>query len=579
MKAMPWSTRLTEVPTRHRRRTLALLTMLLPFAGLLVVEGGLRLVGVGESYSLFVPVRRAEDWVQVNPRVIRRFLTEPQDAPGLWIRPVPFRPEKPPGTFRVFVQGGSSAEGYPYGYGASPAGMLQQRLQRTFPDRRVEVITTAMSAVNSYTLLDFSGEILDHEPDAVVVYAGHNEYLGILGVGSSFSAGRRRPLVLSFLALNDLRLFQLARRLVAAASAGREPQPATRTRRTVMERVVAEDSIPYGSELYRRGLEQYRANLRALLARYREAGVPVFLGTVVSNERDQPPFVSGHGPGVDETAWRRHFITGRRLLGVGEAAVALRELDAAVAVDDLHAETHFWRGRALQALGRFEEAREAYLAAKDRDELRFRAPEAVNEILREVAVAEGGRIVEVREAFARAAENGIVGEDLMLEHLHPNVEGYFVMGDAFYDAFHEAGVIGAWEDPVSEAQARREMPVTEVDRLYGEYRVARLTAGWPFSRGEGSYRLPRPEGPIERIAQGIVQGRHPWPDAMRRLLDHYRSEENLEEASKVAALLADAFPYRLEDQRTAAELLRRVGRPDHRVYRRRLEERQAQLRP
>ena len=42
----------------------------------------------------------------------------------------PLNDEKRPGTFRVFVQGGSTAEGYPYGYGASPAGMLQQRLQR-----------------------------------------------------------------------------------------------------------------------------------------------------------------------------------------------------------------------------------------------------------------------------------------------------------------------------------------------------------------------------------------------------------------------------------------------------------------
>ena len=321
--------------------------MLLPLAALLLVEGGLRLAGYGETYPLFVPVRQAPSWLQVNPGVIRRFVVDEADTPKLWIRPVAFRPEKPPGTFRIFVQGGSSAAGYPYGYGASPAGMLQQRLQRTFPDRRIEVITTAVSAVNSYTLLDFSREILEQHPDAIVVYAGHNEYLGLLGVGSTFSAGRRRPLVLSFLALREMRLLQLGRHALDALV--RRPRP--RDRRTLMARVVGEDQIPYGSALYRRGLAQFRANLRALLARYREAGVPVWIGTVVSNERDQPPFLSGHARGVDVAAWRRHFDAGLAALRKGDAAAALRDFDAAVAIDDLHADVHFGRGRALEALG------------------------------------------------------------------------------------------------------------------------------------------------------------------------------------------------------------------------------------
>jgi lysophospholipase L1-like esterase len=539
--------------------------MLLPFVGLLLVEGGLRLAGYGESYPLFIPERRADGWVHVNPRVVRRFMVDERDTPNLWIRPVSFRPEKSPETFRIFVQGGSSAEGYPYGYGASPAGMLQQRLQRTFPERRVEVVTTAMSAVNTYTLLDFSREILEQHPDLIVIYAGHNEYLGLLGVGSTFSAGHRRPLVLTFLALENVRLLQLGRRALAAL----RPRPATRDRHSLMQRVVAEDRILYGSELYRRGLEQYRANLTALLRRYREAGVPVFLGTVVSNERDRKPFISGPGPGADVAAWKRHFDAASEAFTSGDAASALAELDAAVAIDDLHAAGHFARGRVLESLGRYGEAREAYLAAKDRDELRFRAPEAINEILRQVAAEQGAHVVEVQEAFHRAASHGIVGEDLMLEHLHPNLEGYFVLADAFYEALREHEVLGPWEHPVSAEQARQEMPVTEVDRLYGEYRIAGLTAGWPFSERNERFRPPPPAGPVERIAQSFYRGRYPWPDAMRELLDHYRTQGETDEAARVAVLLAEAFPYRPQDQRTAAELLEKAGRPDAELYRRR----------
>jgi len=550
--------------SRGRRRLFAALTVLLPVVALLLLEGGLRVGGFGHTYPLFIP-DQDDGYLVANPRVIRRFLVNEADIPKLVIRPVPFERVKSPDTFRAVVQGGSSAAGYPYGYGASPAGMLQQRLQRTFPQRRIEVVTTAVAAINSYTLLDFVPEILEQKPDAVVVYAGHNEYLGILGVGSKFSVGRRRPLVMAFLRLKNVRVLQLGRRLLGAL----RPEAERRPGHTLMARIAAEDRIPYGSPLYRRGLAQFRANLRALLRRYREAGVPVFLGTLVSNERGQPPFIGGHREGADVHTWQRHVTLGNRMLGTGYPDKALEHFDQALAIDDLHAEGHFARGRALDALGRFDEARVAYLAAKDRDELRFRGPEEVNAILREVAAEQGAQVVEVQEAFRRESPNGIVGDELMLEHLHPNVDGYFLLADTFYGALEEQGAIGSWELAVSREQAQEEIPLTEVDRLYGEYRIGKLTSDWPFTDPPRRYRVPDPENEVERIARGFYRGTYPWPEAMRRLLDHYRSEGETVEAARVAALLADAYPYRRGDQETAAELLREIGRPDSPVYLRR----------
>lgn len=561
---VPVESSTTSVPTRGRLRAFALLAFLLPFALLLLLEAGLSLAGFGQSYPLFVPVPDAPDYLRDNHHVVRRFMADESKTPRLWLRPVYFERRKGPDTVRIFVQGGSTAEGYPYGYVASPAGMLQQRLQRTFPEKKIEVVTTAMSAVNSYTLLDFSEDILEHEPDAVVIYAGHNEYVGLLGVGSGYSVGRLRPVVLTFLRLRETKIFQLAQRAAAAL----RPETERRTR-TLMATIVAEKNIPYGSSLYRRGLDQYRANLSALLARYRKAGVPVFIGTVVSNERDQAPFVSSHAPSADLEAWRRHFDAGREALESGDAVAALREFDAAVAVDDLHAESHYRRGQALDRLRRYREARQAYLAAKDRDELRFRAPEEINGVLREVAERQGARVVEVEEAFVRAARDGIVGYDLMLEHLHPNLHGYFVLADAFYDALHESGIIGPWTNPIPRRVARSEIPVTEVDRLYGEYRIGHLTSDWPFSERRKPFRIARAQNRVEEIAQGYYKNWFAWPEAMRRLLEHYRRVGDFAEAAKVAVLLAEGFPNEAAQQRTAAELLAKARRPGAEVYQRR----------
>jgi len=571
-------------PAGGRRWLLAGLTILAPFALLAVAEGALRAAGVGGTPPLFAPVEDAPRYLHAHRRAVERLLPG-GEAPSLWIHPVPFRRDKAPGTLRLFVQGGSTAAGYPYGHGASLAGLLDQRLQRTYPDLDVEVVTTAVSAVNSYALLDFSGEILEQRPDGVLIYAGHNEYLGLLGVGSGYSPGRRRPVVLASLAVRDVRLVQLAGRGWAALTpgtatsrTGSSGEAGGGRGRTLMARIVGEKHIPLGSPLYHRGLGQLRTNLRALLARYRRAGVPVWIATVASNLRDHPPFVAGHGPGAsaaERAAWRRNHATGDLALAQGDAAAALVAFDAAVATDDLHARGHFGRGRALEELGRFAEARSAYAAARDRDELRFRAPSEVNRVIRRVAAEEGARVVDVEAALEAAAPHGLIGDDLMLEHLHPNLEGYLLLADAFYRALMGEGppgigvVSGAGPQVVALRRARREMPVTEVDRLYGEWRIGRLTSDWPFPDEPQPYRPPRPEGAVERIADGYRRGALDWPDAMRRLLDHHRRAGATAEAARVAAILAEAFPHRAEDQATAARLLAAEGRPDAVVYRRR----------
>ncbi|HEX6201549.1 MAG TPA: hypothetical protein VF100_01020, partial [Thermoanaerobaculia bacterium] len=282
-------------------------------------------------------------------------------------------------------------------------------------------------------------------------------------------------------------------------------------------------------------------------------------------------FVAAHAPGADAEAWRRRMAAGRAAIAAGDAVAALADFDAAIAADDRHAEGHFARGRALERLGRFAAARAAYAAARDRDELRFRAPGEANLVLRRVAARQGARVVEVEAAFEAAAENGLVGDDLMLEHLHPNLDGYFLLADAFYRALQEEEAIGPWEHAVPAAQARREMPVTEVDRLYGEQRIGGLTADWPFTDTPRRFSPPEPANEVEAIAEDYLRGRRAWPDAMRELLVVHRRDGETAEAARVAVLLAEAFPHRADDQWAAAAALAAAGRSDAAVYRRRAE--------
>lgn len=327
-------------PLSGGRRTVFVLLMLaLPVVFFAILEAGLLAAGFGDSYPLFVTVPGTDIWRMQNREVAHRYFSRQARVPTS-IGDA-FLSEKAPGTFRVFVQGGSSAAGYPYYYGGSPSRMLQQRLQQTFPSRRIEVINTAMAAVNSYTLLDFADEIIEQEPDAILVYAGHNEFYGALGVGSAESLGRSRFIVRAYLGLQRWRTVQLLRKGLAwLAGVFADRQAGVVPGATLMERMVGEQEIPLWSPVYLAGIEQYRRNLRELLDAYTDAGVQVFVGTVASNERDHAPFLSAPEDGVDGETWTREVAAGAASVAAGQAEAALAILDPLAARDALAADVH-----------------------------------------------------------------------------------------------------------------------------------------------------------------------------------------------------------------------------------------------
>jgi tetratricopeptide (TPR) repeat protein len=507
----------------QRQRLLLLITVLLPLVLLGAVEGVLRVAGVGRLEPLFVPVESAPGYLQPNPEVVRRFFPNPALAPQVSIDTTWFPARKAPGTLRIFVQGESSAAGFPYGRWASPAALLQQRLQRAYPDRDVEVINTAMAAVTSYVLLDFADEILAQQPDAIVIYTGHNEYLGIGGVGSSLVSARSPTVARLIASLRRLHVYRAVETLVAPLL-GPRTDPLAQRGGTLMARIAKERSIPLQSALFRQGEAQFRGNLARLLGKYQRAGVRVFVGTLASNLRDQPPFVS--------------------LTDVGPESAQGR-YDAA---------------RALYAECKHSEALAEYTAAKDLDGLRFRAPESFNALIREVAVAHDATVVDVQAALARAARDGIVGSDLMLEHVHPNVEGYFRLASAFYPE------LVAWAGKpavaVDDATARAELPVTELDRLGGEYRVRLLRNDWPFVPERRSVQLPPPGSRIEELAQAWFGGRLSWAEAMQNAMATYETAGNEVEAARVAVNMADALVTSDTSQYVAGRLLLRSNQPE-----------------
>ncbi|HYE57844.1 MAG TPA: tetratricopeptide repeat protein, partial [Rhodothermales bacterium] len=473
-----------------------------------------------------------------------------------------FRRTKEPRTLRIFVMGESSAAGYPFYYGAAFSRQLAQRLQQTFPERRVEVVNTAMAAISSYALRDFTTEILREKPDAVLIYTGHNEYYGALGVGSSESLGRVPGFVNLYLRLQRFRVVQALRGLITRIVAATSPPAApTGERSTLMERMVGEQRIAYGSDLERAGERQFRENMSAILGRFQDVGVPVFVGTLASNERGQPPFISAPATG-DPAAWSRR-VREAEAIAARDIAAAIAALERLVAADSVEAEARFALARLVEARGDTARARTLYLAAKDRDQLRFRASERLNGVLRAVAQAHGARVVETQAALQRASPQGIIGPELMTEHLHPTPEGYFVIADAFYEALRQARLGGEYGQAIPAVDARRERLLTPVDSLVGVYRLLQLRSVWPFQPiGVVAPYLDtlKARTPLEQIARDVFEGRVSWPEANEAQRRYFIAQGDLHNALRVAFAAIQEYPFSDGTYLAAGNVLVEQGR-------------------
>jgi tetratricopeptide (TPR) repeat protein len=459
--------------TSKKRKVFWIFTLSIPFLLLLILEIGLRIFNYGGDLDLFIEGPPGyENYLRCNPNVARRYFytqsTIPTPPTQLFYK------VKPQNGFRIFVLGESSAAGFPYGNNASFPNVLERSLANAFPEKNIEVISVAMAAVNSYTLLDLVDEIIPQKPDAFLIYTGHNEYYGALGVGSVQSLGNSRWLINTYLGLQSFRIFLLLRDFIGwiknitseVLYEGSEVDPTA----TMMERIVGEQTIPYGSSLYEDGKKQFKENMDDILRIAVENNVKVILSELISNVRDQVPFIS----------------------------VEDKEGNSAKEIYNL--------ARQLEAKGDFQKAKENYIKAKDMDALRFRAPEEFNLIIRELADKYHSPIVPMISYFEQASTNGLIGNSLMLEHLHPNKDGYFLLAKAFYETMQNNHMINdQWpEDCISR---EKNQGLTELDSVYAAIVIRHLKESWPFKPKGLPNRFVenfKPVNHIEEIAFRIL---------------------------------------------------------------------------
>ena len=189
-----------KAPAWWQRPALAVCAVLLILGA---AEGVLRLAGAGYPPAFFIA--RDAHTLETNDRYAWRSMPR-----ALARDPLAFRMarHKPANTTRIFILGESAAQGFPdpaFGFGRA----LEVLLRTRHPERRFEIVNTAMTAVNSHAVCEIARECLRYEPDLFILYCGNNEVVGPFGPGTVFQSGTPPLwLVRLRLAVSKLRLAQ-----------------------------------------------------------------------------------------------------------------------------------------------------------------------------------------------------------------------------------------------------------------------------------------------------------------------------------------------------------------------------------
>lgn len=498
----------SQVINKPARVIFYFIAVAIPILFFVLLEAGLRFFNYGYDYTQWVnPI--AGKYV-LNPAIAHKYFHNIESVP--YSDQDIFDQVKKPNSFRIFVLGESAGAGYPFLPTGSFSRYLQLRLALEYPDSKIEVVNCSMTAVNSYTMRDLFPGILEQKPDVILFYAGHNEYYGALGVGSLESFGSSRRLVNFVISLEQFKTFQLLRNFIKSAVS--IFVSTKQLSGTLMSRMAQDQYIGLGSKKYYQGIEQFKGNLHDMLQMAKEKNVPVILGTVASNLKDQYPFVS-----IKEKGNPR-------------------------------ADSVFLQAKLALKNGNFETADSLFRYAKDLDALRFRAPTDINRVISKMGKEFDYPVVNVDSAFDAESPDHIVGDNLMTDHLHPTLHGYQFIGKLYYNELEKTKLLPT-SKPLSLSDAQQDsitianFPFTAIDTVISDYRIKLLKNDWPYidkKKKIPDYKLLLPKNHIDSLAYTLVEDRTNWEEVHKDAAQWYVSKRDFASFRKVMNVLINQYP-------------------------------------
>ncbi len=505
---------LKSIPSNHRkvRKSFYAIMLLIPILFFILLEVGLRTFDYGTNLSTWVKI--SDKFMGLNPDFAKRYFYTVKKVPQS-IQDV-FSIEKPKNSFRVFVLGGSSAAGYPFMPLGSFSRYVRRRLELAYPNTNIEVVNVSLTAVNTYTIRDLVPDILEQKPDLILIYAGHNEYYGALGIGSMESLGSSRTLVNFLLKMNKYKTTQLLRNFIIWFQK-QITSDSKKVTGTLMSRMAQKQSISYNSNIYNLGIEQFKGNFNDILDAITKANVPVVVSTLACNLKDLPPFISKKD---------KNYPSAKYVFQLAKKK--------------LHS-------------GLFHQADSLFRLAKDLDQLRFRAPEKINFTIKQLCKQYRTPIVKADSILNSISPKKIIGNNLMVDHLHMTIQGYQFLGKEFYNVMNANNYLPKSTPAITfnkqDSLTINNFIYSQLDSTIADFKIKLLKNDWPFVTQKNKQpvlTLIKLNSLIDTLAYQFVNGDEEWEKVHRKLAVSYFTKGEFDKGKNIIDLLIHQYPTVVE---------------------------------
>lgn len=340
-----------------------------------------------------------------------------------------FARKKAPGVKRIFVLGGSAAMGWPGTDGSAFTGFLRRALEGAKPGE-FEIVNVAGMSYASHRVLDVLYDIVDFQPDLVVIWCGNNEYVerNVLPA----SARHRRAALVNRL-LRRSHVYRSVRLVLnkLTPSLFRRPEGVDLTDPRVSPQVRRE-SPARTPEVDKEVHRHYHENLAEMARLLRDRGIRGLFCAVPVNLAGWVP--NGCLPGFshlnDGESWRAEYESAEAAARKENFPEAARRFEKVIARAPGFAPAHYQQGEVLRRLGRYVEALREFQAACDEDCKPIRAFRSFNETIRSVATEHGFPVLDLPGVFLRYSGTNLVGLDLFFDYCHPNDTGHKLAAEA-----------------------------------------------------------------------------------------------------------------------------------------------------
>lgn len=468
--------------------------------------------------------------------------------------------DKPANTIRVFCLGSSACAGWPHPQAETFSAYLQQALERAYPGKNVEIVNAAAHGFAAYRDRRVLDEVIQMQPDAVLVWEGNNEFL---------EERNYDPPNVSIVALGrHLRVVQWLQSMLSSRTelAGEDLKGVANffwKKARQQSLLLREDPVQFAQVQ-----EHFRKSFEHMVHQSQSHQIPIILCTVPVNMRDWLPTVSHNRlAGEQRQQWQKLYNQARRCLLDGRPKDGIQTMQQAIAMESEHAESYFWLGRLLEADDQKAEAWQAFSKARDQDYNPFRALSSFNETIRSLAnenQAKGVHLLDLEQLFAGASRYAAPGFDLFLDYVHPTKTANLIVAKNVYnlllknilksangtDCFlYEDSPSGPSRKPYcDEDDASLQSTVISMTMLNRQFEAVVSQAEILVRRNTGQ-RLTGPDDPALKVCplwlRDAYRVSHKYLDIQRRvILDLPVSEaEDLDAKTQMSTFYDKYYPY------------------------------------